>query len=146
MGAAWLVGGYPRRPCLVSIRDAAPLEGLAPAPVERPPVTRPASAVARPTRLAGVADLLARIAEQERLADEAQSDLDEYFGWPSWSMDTGLTPAQEKFVEHWSPQRVLDDLGSVRRLVGALERWSSAHEDDESLDEALTILTNLHPR
>jgi hypothetical protein len=93
-----------------------------------------------------VADLLARIAEQERLADEAQSDLDEYFGWPSWSMDTGLTPAQEKFVEHWSPQRVLDDLGSVRRLVGALERWSSAHEDDESLDEALTILTNLHPR
>jgi hypothetical protein len=109
-------------------------------------VTRPASSVAQPTEQAGVRDLLARLAQQERLADDAQSDLDEYFGWPSWSMDTGLTPAQEKFVEHWSPQRVLDDLGSVRRLVDVLERWTSTHEGDESLDDVLGILTNLYPR
>lgn len=109
-------------------------------------MTGPGSAVGRPSELAGATDLDARLAQQERLAAAAQSDLDEHFGWPSWSMDTGLTPAQEKFVEHWSPQRVLDDLASVRRLVRVLERWTSEHDDDESLDEAMSILVNLYPR
>jgi hypothetical protein len=95
---------------------------------------------------AEVGDLLTRIAEQEQVAGAAQSDLEEFFGWPSWSMDTGLTPAQEKFVEHWSPQRVLDDSRLLRQLVMVLQRWSSTRGDDASLDEALTILRDLQPQ
>ena len=93
-----------------------------------------------------VSDLLARILAQEQVAAAAQSDLDEFFGWPSWSMDTGLTPAQETFVEHWSPQRVLDDSRLLRQLVVILHRWSSTRGDDASLDEALTILRDLQPQ
>jgi hypothetical protein len=86
-----------------------------------------------------VRGLLGRIAAQERLAQDA-SDLEEFFAWPSWSMDTGLTAAQEKFVEHWSPQRVLDDSRSLRQLVRVLQHWTRTHRDDDELDEALTIL------
>jgi hypothetical protein len=88
-----------------------------------------------------VHDLLARISEQEQLAVEALSGLDEAVGWPLWSMDTRLTPAQETFVEHWSPQRVLDDKRLLRELVGVLHRGSSTRGDVASLKEALTILT-----
>ena len=95
---------------------------------------------------AEVSDLLTRIAEQEQVAGAAQSDLEEFFGWPSWSMDTGLTSAQEKFVEHWSPQRVLDDSRLLRQLVMVLQRWSSTRGDDASLDEALTVLRDLQPQ
>jgi hypothetical protein len=90
--------------------------------------------------------LLDRIAEQERLAEDAQSDLEDFFGWPSWSMDTGLSAAQERFVEHWSPQRVLDDFRAVRRLVRVLQQCSGTHSDDDGVGEALTVLTALHPR
>lgn len=126
-------------------------------PVRRPgPAPRVARDAGRPGRSARsvlelkvdaeVGDLLTRIAEQEQVAGAAQSDLEEFFGWPSWSMDTGLTPAQEKFVEHWSPQRVLDDARLLRQLVMVLQRWSSTRGDDASLDEALTILRDLQPQ
>jgi hypothetical protein len=91
-------------------------------------------------------ELLARISEEEQLAVEVQSELDGFLGWPSWSMDMGLTPAQETFVEHWSPQRVLDDKRLLRELVGLLRRCSSARGDVAGLREALTILTKLDPR
>jgi hypothetical protein len=125
----------------------------------RPPAVRPSPSTrtlrdaGRPGRSARsvlelkvdaqVRDLLARIVEQEQLARAAQSHVDGFFGWPSWSMDTGLLPAQERFVEHWSPQRVLDDAQLLRQLVDVLHRWSSTRGDDASLEEALTVLTGL---
>ena len=57
-----------------------------------------------------------------------------------------LTPAQEKFVEHWSPQRVLDESRLLRQLVMVLQRWSSTRGDDAGLDEALTALRVLQPQ
>ena len=93
---------------------------------------------------AEVRELFARVREQERLADEAQADMARFFGWPSWSMDTGLTPAQERFVEHWSPQRVLDDAAMLRRLVALLQRWSDDRDGDDSLAEALALVMKLH--
>jgi hypothetical protein len=105
---------------------------------------RPGRSVVAEAIDAEVRDLLARIAQQEELAEDAQADMAKFFGWPSWSMDTGLTPAQERFVEHWSPQRVLDDTAMLRRLVGLLQRWSDATDDDESLAEALTLVRKLH--
>ena len=49
--------------------------------------------------------LLVRIDAQELQARAAQPDVGTVRTWPSWSMDTGLTQAQETFVEAWSPVR-----------------------------------------
>ena len=94
---------------------------------------------------AEVRDLLLRVTAQERLAEDAHFGLEQFFAWPSWSMDTGLTEAQEKFVEHWTPQRVLDSSRSVRQLVRVLQQWTHTHRDDADLNEALTILAALPP-
>jgi hypothetical protein len=75
-----------------------------------------------------------------------RSAREDFFAWRSWSMETGLTSAQEKFVEHWSPQRVLDDSRSLPQLVQAVQPWTSVHPDDASLDEAMAVLTTLRPR
>jgi hypothetical protein len=120
------------------------------------PTTRVARDAGRPGRSARsvlelkvdaeVSDLLTRIVAQEQVAGAAQSDLEEHFGWPSWSMDTGLTPAQEKFVEHWSPHQVLADARLLRELVGVLQRWRSTRPADAVVDDALAVLAHMHPR
>jgi hypothetical protein len=94
---------------------------------------------------AQIAALLARVAAQERLARAAQADPRTGHRWPSWSLDTGLTDAEETFVEAWSPQRVLDASRSVRQLVLVLQYWIHTHRDDTDLDQALTILATLQP-
>jgi hypothetical protein len=116
----------------------APLEGVSGARSNRSPLEMEFDAEVR--------DLLLRVTAQERLAEDAHFGLDQFFTWPSWSMDTGLTAAQEKFVEHWTPQRVLDDSRSVRQLVRVLQQWTRTHRDDTDLDEVLTILAALPPR
>jgi hypothetical protein len=88
-----------------------------------------------------VREFLTRIAAQERLALDARSE--HAFAWPAWSMDTGLSPAQETFVEHWSPRRVLDASRSMRQVVRVLQHWSRTHHGDDELDEALTVLATL---
>ena len=87
--------------------------------------------------------LLVRIDAQELLARAAQPDLGKGRAWPLWSMDTGLTEAQETFVEAWSPERVLEASRSVRQLVLILQHWTRTRRDDADLDEALTILAAL---
>lgn len=87
--------------------------------------------------------LLARIEGQEDQARAAQPDDGRVLSWPPWSMDTGLSEAQELFVETWSPQQVLQDCRSVRQLVLVLQRSLRTHRDDADLDEALTILAAL---
>lgn len=87
--------------------------------------------------------LLTRIGADERLARSAQPDIDRLYAWPSWSMDTGLSETQERFVEAWSPERVLDAARSLRQLVMFLETWTRTHRGDSDLDEALTILASI---
>jgi hypothetical protein len=139
----------PNRPTRVRAPRASPGTAAAAGPVPDPDV----GPGAMPDRSAlevevdtEVRDLLLRVTAQERLAQDAASDLEDFFAWPSWSMDTGLTPAQERFVEHWSPQRVLDDSRSVRQLVRLLQGWTSVRDDEAGLDEALAVLANLSPR
>jgi hypothetical protein len=91
-------------------------------------------------------DLLDRISAQERMAEDALPALEDFFGWPAWSMDTGLTPAQERFVEHWSPQRVIDDSRCLRRLVGVLQGLTSTHRGDLGLDEVLSAFAAAQAR
>ena len=87
--------------------------------------------------------LLLRVDAQEQQALAALPDAERLPSWPSWSLDTGLTDAQEEFVEAWSPQRVLETSRSVRKLVLVLQHWVSTHRDDVDLAEALTIFTSL---
>lgn len=90
-----------------------------------------------------VAALIARVTAQERLARAAQAEPMHGYRWPSWSLDTGLTAAEETFIEAWSPQRVLDAARSVRQLVLVLQHWIQTHRDDTDFDQALTILATL---
>ena len=93
--------------------------------------------------------LLVQIAAEERLATGAGLSNDRVYAWPSWSMDTGLSEAQERFVEAWSPARVLGALRSERRVLQELLHWTRVHRDDVHVDEALTIVNALragHPR
>ena len=87
--------------------------------------------------------LLVRIDAQELQARAAQPGHGTVRTWPSWSMDTGLTQAQETFVEAWSPERVLETSRTMRQLVLILQHWTRTHRDDADLDEALTILAAL---
>lgn len=113
-------------------------------------VTQRAAEPDRPTPTTDVDarmhDLLVRLAAQERVAEAALPGSGDFFGWPAWSMDTGLTEGQERFVEHWSPQRVLDDSRAVRQLVGALQRWRSTHDPDTDLDDALSTFATEQAR
>ena len=90
-----------------------------------------------------VAALLLTISEQERLAQAALSDPEDYFAWPSWSMDSGLSADKERFVEAWSPKRVVDGAQSLRHLVLVLQDWTATHRADADLDHALTVLATL---
>lgn len=87
--------------------------------------------------------LLVQITAEERLATDAGLSTDRVYAWPSWSMDTGLTEAQERFVEAWSPSRILAALRAERRVISELQHWTRTHRDDVHVDEALTILANL---
>jgi hypothetical protein len=89
--------------------------------------------------------VLERLGEQERLAAEALDSMRVY-SWPSWSMDTGLTAVQERFVEAWPPERHLDASRAERRVLQELRSWTRVHTDDDSLRLALSIVTMLRLR
>ena len=92
-----------------------------------------------------VRDLLARITQRERLARAAWPDIEQIYGWPSWSLDTGLSTAQEEFVEDWSPQQVLEICRSTRQLLLLVQTWARTHRQDGEVTEALNIVVTLLP-
>jgi hypothetical protein len=47
------------------------------------------------------------------MAAAAQPSEVHHFGWAGLSSESGLTEAQEDLVDHWSPQRVIDDCPSL---------------------------------
>lgn len=63
------------------------------------------------------------------------------FGWPSFSMDTGLTEAQEYFVSEWSPKDVMDMCAGQRQLIDLLESWLATHDDSDDLALALALIS-----
>jgi hypothetical protein len=52
----------------------------------------------------------------------------------------GLTEAQEDLLDHWSPQRVIDDSHAKRALLVAAQTWA------EPLNEHVAPLDRLLPR
>lgn len=59
------------------------------------------------------------------------------------SSKSGLTEAQEDLVDHWSPQRVIDDCHAKRALLVAAQTWAEPlNEHVAPLDRLLrTIVT-----
>jgi hypothetical protein len=81
---------------------------------------------------------LAELAATEAAARAAAPKVDRLHAWAPWSMDTGLTRAQEDFVDAWSPQRILEHCRAQRELALVLQRWARSHGADADL--ALTVL------
>ena len=81
---------------------------------------------------------LAQLSATEAAARAATPQVDRLNAWAPWSMDTGLSRAQEDFVDAWSPQRILDHCRAQRELALLLQRWAKTHRADADL--VLTIL------
>ena len=101
-------------------------------------IPTPSCAPAEQSLDAVVDRLLARLCEAEAAARAAMPQVDRPNAWAPWSMDTGLTRAQEDFVDAWSPQRVLDHCRARRQLAQLLQDWARTGVVD--VDVALTIL------
>jgi hypothetical protein len=100
--------------------------------------TSPVSAAAQQDLDLVVDRFLAGLAATEAAARAAAPKVDRLHAWAPWSMDTGLTRAQEDFVDAWSPQRILEHCRGQRELALLLQRWARSHGADADL--ALTIL------
>jgi hypothetical protein len=100
--------------------------------------TPPLSAAARRDLDLVVDRFLAELGATEVAARAAAPKVDRMHAWAPWSMDTGLTRAQEDFVDAWSPQRILEHCRAQRELALLLQRWAKSHAVDADL--ALTIL------
>jgi hypothetical protein len=100
--------------------------------------TPPASARAQENLDLVVDRFLAELCATEAAARAAAPRVDRLHAWAPWSMDTGLTRAQEDFVDAWSPQRVLEHCRAQRELALLLQRWAKSCGVDA--DVARTIL------
>lgn len=100
--------------------------------------TPPVSAAAQQNLDLVVDRFLADLCATEAAARAAAPKVDRLHAWAPWSMDTGLTRAQEDFVDAWSPQRILEHCRAQRELALLLQRWARSHSADADL--ALTIL------
>jgi len=91
--------------------------------------------------------LLAEIDRREAMARAATSSVERHFGWSNLAPGSGLTEAQEDFVDYWAPQRVLEECEAKRRLIGAIADWGPATERDRGrLDHLLdTVAFGLTP-
>ncbi len=85
--------------------------------------------------------LLEQITAWEVEARPAQPQPPLVFGWARFSLDTGLTADQERFVSQWSPQSVLDQCSAQRTMIHLLNRWLSRHDDADSYELALALVS-----
>lgn len=101
-----------------------------------------ASAARRPGTPVALSDLMdAELDRLEKAAAGAQPTSLRHRGWVALPSDSGLTEAQEDFIDYWSPRRVLDDCRAKRRLLAWVsdqrqsKNLSASHE--EQLDRLL---------
>lgn len=100
--------------------------------------------VARPDRRAEidfqVTRLRGHLAALEAAARSALPPSTHSFGWAAFSMDTGLTEAQEDFVTRWSPAAVLMQCRAQRELIDVVGGWLRLHPGPDDVDLALSLL------
>lgn len=76
----------------------------------------------------------------ETSARAALPQAERVYNWAPFSLDTGLTAAQEDFVDRWSPQDVLNHCRGQRELVKVLQSWLLTHTGPADLELALALV------
>jgi hypothetical protein len=75
-------------------------------------------AAGTPGGAAALYDLVdAELDRLEKSAIAAQPIGSRHRGWVALPSDSGLSEAEEDFIDYWSPQRVLDDCRAKRSLL-----------------------------
>ena len=87
-----------------------------------------------------IAQLHRHLAGLETVARAAQPGTRHFFGWASFSQDTGLTDAQEDFVGQWAPQDVLNQCHALREVIQLLHTWLLTHPATGDVDLALALI------
>ena len=78
---------------------------------------------------------------REAMARAAKPSADRHFGWSNLAPGSGLTEAQEDFVDYWAPQRILEECEAKRQLIGAIADWGPSTDlDRDRLDHLLDTL------
>ena len=85
--------------------------------------------------------LTAHLAGMEASARAAMPPADRVYNWAPFSMDTGLTEAQEDFVDRWSPQDVLNHCRAQRELIAVLKFWLLTHDSRTDLELAVALVS-----
>jgi hypothetical protein len=82
----------------------------------------------------------------ERMAAAAEPLTPRNLGWAALPSESGLTEAQEDFIDYWSPQRVIDDCQAKRVLIARTfdhQRFEDLAEDPAGqLNELLRALVS----
>jgi hypothetical protein len=85
--------------------------------------------------------LITQLTLIEAEAHAARTDRLPAAGWAPFSIDTGLTTAQEVFISGWSPDDVLHQCRAQRQMIHQLQTWLTTHHDEADLHLALTLLS-----
>lgn len=108
-------------------------------------LSNPDSAVGHTGARTALHDLVS--VELDRLgkaAVVAQPISSRHRGWVSLPSDSGLSEAEEDFIDYWSPQRVLDDCRAKRRLLAWIEAQGRSEDltavQEDQLDRLLYAL------
>jgi hypothetical protein len=107
----------------------------------------PESAVGQPGARTGLHDLVSvELDRLEEAAAAAQPISSRHRGWVSLPSDSGLSEAEEDFIDYWSPQRVLDDCRAKRRLLAWIEAQGrsedlTAVQEDQLVGLLLALVT-----
>lgn len=108
------------------------------------PDSAPLTVVTTRDQAAELASQLTKLATHldglESLARAALPQAERVYNWAPFSLDTGLTPAQEDFVDRWSPEDVLNYCRSQRELVKVLQSWLLTHAGPADLELALALV------
>lgn len=83
------------------------------------------------------------LTDLEAAARAAESGRLPASGWAPFSLDTGLTPAQETFILDWSPAAVLHQCRAQREELGLIRGWLVSNPPLRDLDFALALVSTL---
>ena len=88
-----------------------------------PPTTRAMELSARSMH---THTLLEELKAREAMAAAAMPSRSHVLGWANLAPGSGLTEAQEDFVNYWAPQRVIDECQTSRKMISAVSEWAAA--------------------
>ncbi len=93
-------------------------------------------------RYVRVQSLLDAIDSREALAIASLPKTRNSLGWADIAPDSGLSEAQELFIDYWSPRRVIEQCHAERSAITVAWQWAGAlprNFENRFLDELLDV-------